>query len=129
MFARVGESVVIGVARFPIGGDAVAPRQLVSFRRGGNGGFAVALVALDLGENVQRVGVECRKWATFGDIPNLFEQFPSNGEFVLAAVEFSERCEGGKFFFDATDCSCAVSACWGRSVAVFRSFRPRAAVP
>lgn len=50
MFAGVGESVVIGVAHLAIGGDAVAPGQRVSFRGGGDGGFAVALVVLDLGQ-------------------------------------------------------------------------------
>jgi hypothetical protein len=52
MFAGVGESVVIGVADFAISGDAVASGQGVSFRGGGDGGIAVALVALDLGEDV-----------------------------------------------------------------------------
>lgn len=58
MFAGVGESVVIGVADFAIGGDAVAPGQRVSFRGGGDGGFAVAVIALDLGEDVQGVGAK-----------------------------------------------------------------------
>jgi hypothetical protein len=38
----------------------VAPSQGVSFRGGGDGGGAVGLVALDLGEDVQGVGVEGR---------------------------------------------------------------------
>jgi hypothetical protein len=50
MLPGVGEAVVIGIADFAIGGDAVAPGQRVGFRGGGDGGIVVALVALDLGE-------------------------------------------------------------------------------
>src|ERR1043166_5236629 len=103
MFAGVGESVVIGVANFAIGGDAVAPGQRVSFRGGGDGGFAMALVALDLGEDVQGVGMEKRIRAAFGGIPDLVEEVAGDGGFVFAPVEFGQRSEGGKFVFDETD--------------------------
>src|ERR1043166_5115569 len=102
MFAGVGESVVIGVANFAIGGDAVAPGQRVSFRGGGDGGFAMALVALDLGEDVQGGGMETRIRAAFGGKPDQAEEVARDGGAVDAPVEVGQHSEGGKFVSDET---------------------------
>lgn len=48
--------------------------QRVSFRGDGNGGIAVALVTLDLGEDVQGIGVPKRIRPALGGCPVLFEQ-------------------------------------------------------
>jgi hypothetical protein len=60
MLTGVGESVVIRVRR------PVAPGQRESLRGGGDGGFRVALVALDLGEDVQGISVKERIPSAFG---------------------------------------------------------------
>ena len=94
---------MIGVAHFAVGRDAVAPSKLVGLRGGSDGGIAIALVTLDLGEDVEGVGVEERIRSAFSGIPDLVEKIARDGEFALAAVEFGEGGENGEFFFDSID--------------------------
>src|ERR1041385_1672759 len=100
MFARVGEAVMVGVTLFAVGGDAVAPGEGVGFGGGSDRGAGVVLVAFDLGEDVEGVGVEKGARAAFREVPDLVEEFAGGHGFSFAAVEFGEGDESGKFFFD-----------------------------
>src|SRR5262249_11252294 len=101
--AGVGEAVVIGVAGFAIGGSGLAPGEGVSLRGGGDGGLVVACVALDLGEDVQGIGV--KEWirAALRSIPDLIEEIAGRGEVFFAPVEFGECGKCGEFVFKEAD--------------------------
>src|ERR1017187_7207717 len=88
------ESPVIGKGR------AVAPGLLVSFGGGMDGGSGVAGVALDLGEDVQGVGVEEGIGAALGGLPDLVKQFARGGGVALPAMQFGQCGQGREFFFD-----------------------------
>lgn len=95
---RVGEAVVVGVV-----GRAVAPGEFVGARGGGNGGVAMALVALDPGEDIPRVRVPERIRPAFGGRPDLLEQFACGAVLPTLTVELGQRGQRGEFFFDVID--------------------------
>jgi hypothetical protein len=88
---------VIGARR------AIAPSEFVGVRRGGDSGFAVALVALYPGEDIARVRVKERIRPALGGCPDLFEQFTRGALLPAVPVQLGQCGQGGEFFFDAID--------------------------
>jgi hypothetical protein len=92
--AGVSQAEVVGVGR------PIAPRPLVRLCGGGNGGLAAALVAFELGQDVERISVYERIRPALGRDPDLIEEIARGVIVLLPPVQFGQRDKGGKFFFD-----------------------------
>ena len=85
-----GGEVRFGFFKSPVIGEgrAVAPGLCVSFGGGLDGGGGVAGIALDLGEDVQGVGVEEGIGATLGGFPDVIEQLARGFWIASPAMHF-----------------------------------------
>ena len=97
MAAGVGQAEVVGVGR------PVAPGLPVRLSGGGNGGLAAALVAFELCQDVERIGVKERIRPALGGGPDLVEEFARGVVVLLLPVQFGQGRQSGKFFFDEVD--------------------------
>ena len=95
--AGVGQAEVVGVGR------PVAPGLPVRLGGGGNGGLAAALVAFELCQDVERIGVKERIRPALGGGPDLVEEFARGVVVLLPPVQFGQGRQRGKFFFDEVD--------------------------
>ena len=95
--AGVGHAEVVGV------GWPVTPGLPVRLSGGGNSGLAVALVAFELCQDVEGIGVNERIWPALGWSPDLVEEFACGVIVLLLPVQFGQGRQRGQFFFDVVD--------------------------
>lgn len=68
----------------------------------GNGGIAVAPVAFELCQDVERIGVQESIWPTLDGGPDLVEEFAYGVIVLLSPVQFGQGVQSGKFFLALT---------------------------
>lgn len=92
--AGICQAEVVGV------GWPVAPGLLVGLGGSGNGGLPAALIAFELGQHVECIGVNERVRPALGGAPDLIEALACGVIVLLPPVQFGQGCQRGKFFFN-----------------------------